>query len=380
MRIQSRGRVRKRRCILLVITGTGMLVLVRRMRMASQRLLFTGRRNQNQRAHQQKRKRLHKRAGGYHPAAGCQRKPCDTVASRGVAASEKTAVLSSTPEEDPRFAMPTPNRIDHQFAELRAANQKAFIAYISAGDPDLAATRALALALEHAGVDLLELGIPFSDPLADGVVNQLAAARALAAGTTVRGVLDCVRDIRRDSQIPIVLYTYMNPIYRFGFEVFHREAEKAGVDGLLILDLPPDEDARNAELVQNTGLARIRLIAPTTPAARIAQLTRNASGFVYYVSREGVTGERAELAAALGESVSAIRATTPLPIAIGFGISNAEQVREVARVADGVVVGSAIVKRVAEHGKSRVLVEKVAEFVRPLAAASKGFFPLALTP
>ncbi|MDQ3623428.1 MAG: tryptophan synthase subunit alpha [Verrucomicrobiota bacterium] len=268
--------------------------------------------------------------------------------------------------------MSVPNRIDQKFAQLRAAGRKALIVYIAAGDPDLAATRALALAFEQAGADLLELGIPFSDPLADGVVNQLAAARALAAGTTVRGVLDCIRGIRRDSQIPIVLYTYMNPIYRFGFEAFHRDAENAGVDGLLILDLPPDEDVRNAELSQNTGLKRIRLIAPTTPPARIAQLTRNASGFVYYVSREGVTGERADVAATLGENVAAIRATTALPIAIGFGISTAGQVREAARVADAVVVGSAIVKRIAEHGKSPDLVEKVAEFVRPLAAAAKG--------
>src|SRR6185295_4972139 len=140
------------------------------------------------------------------------------------------------------------------------------------------ATRELAWAFEKAGVDVLELGVPFSDPLADGVVNQLAAARSLAAGTTAQGVLDCVRTIRTKSQLPIVLYTYMNPIYRFGFAQFHREAESAGVDGLLILDLPPDEDALNAELSQQSGLKRIRLIAPTTPPARIAQLTKGASG------------------------------------------------------------------------------------------------------
>ncbi|HZJ14998.1 MAG TPA: tryptophan synthase subunit alpha, partial [Chthoniobacteraceae bacterium] len=176
-----------------------------------------------------------------------------------------------------------PNRIDQKFADLRAAGRKALIAYISAGDPNLAATRVLALAFEKAGVDILELGVPFSDPLADGVVNQLAAARALASGTTVHGVLDCVRKIRRESQLPIVLYTYMNPIYRYGFAEFHRDAEAAGADGLLILDLPPDEDAQNAELSESSGLKRIRLIAPTTPPGRIAQLTAGASGFVYYV-------------------------------------------------------------------------------------------------
>ncbi len=265
-----------------------------------------------------------------------------------------------------------PNRIDQKFADLRAADRRGLIAYIAAGDPNLDATRDLAWAFESAGVDILELGVPFSDPLADGVVNQLAAARALAAGTTAHGVLECVRAIRAQSQLPIVLYTYMNPIYRFGFAEFHREAEAAGVDGLLILDLPPDEDALNAELSQPTGLKRIRLIAPTTPPARIAQLTKGASGFVYYVSREGVTGERAEIADSLPEQVAAIRATTELPIAVGFGISNPEQVRQVAKVADGVVVGSAIVKRIAEFGGTPELVAKLREFVQPLAEAAHG--------
>lgn len=263
-----------------------------------------------------------------------------------------------------------PNRIDQKFADLRTARKKALIAYISAGDPNLDATRELAWAFEKAGVDLLELGVPFSDPLADGIVNQLAAARALEAGTTVRGVLDCVRQIRAQSQLPIVLYTYMNPIYRYGFDAFHRDAEAAGVDGLLILDLPPDEDTQNAELSQQTGLKRIRLIAPTTPEKRIAQLTAGASGFIYYVSREGVTGERSEIASSLPERVAAIRATTSLPISVGFGISNPEHVRQVSRHADGIVVGSAIVKQIGEFGKDADLVSKLAAFVRPLADAA----------
>lgn len=264
-----------------------------------------------------------------------------------------------------------PNRIDSTFASLRARGQKALVAYISAGDPNLDATRDLALALEAAGVDILELGVPFSDPLADGVVNQMAAIRALEAHTTVRGVLGTVAEIRKRSQLPIVLYTYMNPIYRYGFADFHRDAEAAGVDGLLILDLPPDEDAQNAELSEQTGLKRIRLIAPTTPEKRIAQLTAGASGFVYYVSREGVTGERAEVASSLPERVAAIRATTDLPIAVGFGISSPEHVRQVAAHADAVVVGSAIVKRIGEWGKEPDLASRVGEFVKPLAAATK---------
>ncbi len=267
--------------------------------------------------------------------------------------------------------LPMPNRIDQKFADLRTSGRAALIAYISAGDPSLDATLQLALAFENAGVDILELGVPFSDPLADGIVNQMAAARALAAGTTVLGVLECVREIRRISQLPIVLYTYMNPIYRYGFERFHRDAEAAGVDGLLILDLPPDEDAQNAELSQRTGLKRIRLIAPTTPPARIAQLTADASGFIYYVSREGVTGEQSDVATSLPERVAEIRKTTSLPIAVGFGISTPVHVRDVARDADAVVVGSAIVKRIAEHGKSPDLIEKLAAFVRPLAEATR---------
>ncbi len=264
-----------------------------------------------------------------------------------------------------------PNRIDQTFFKLRAAGKKALIAYISAGDPKLAATRALAVAFEKAGVDILELGVPFSDPLADGVVNQLAAARALASGTTAHGVLDCVREIRRTSQLPIVLYTYVNPIYRYGFTAFHRDAEAAGVDGLLILDLPPEEDAQNAELRETSGLKRIRLIAPTTPPARIAALTKDAGGFIYYVSREGVTGERTEVADTMAGRVSEIRATTSLPIAVGFGISNPEHVRQVAAVADGVVVGSAIVKQIAAIGDAPDLAQRLADFVRPLAAATK---------
>lgn len=264
------------------------------------------------------------------------------------------------------------NRIDEKFASLRASQRTALIAYISAGDPSLSLTPPLALALERAGVDILELGVPFSDPLADGIVNQLAAQRALTAGSTVRGVLDAVRNIRQQTELPLVLYTYMNPIYRYGFEAFHRDAEAAGVDGLLILDLPPDEDARNAELSLQTGLKRIRLIAPTTPEERIARLTADASGFIYYVSREGVTGERTDVAASLPERVAAIRATTSLPIAVGFGISTPEHVREVAKVADAVVVGSAIVKQIAEHGSATDLPERLEAFVRPLGDAAHG--------
>jgi tryptophan synthase alpha chain len=259
------------------------------------------------------------------------------------------------------------NRIDLTFAALRQTGRKAFIAYICAGDPSFEATRLLALRLETAGVDILELGVPFSDPLADGIVNQLAAQRALLAGATPRGVLECVRQIRRDSQIPIVLYTYINPLLALGFQAFHREAEEAGVDGLLILDLPPDEDAPELALVGR--MRRIQLIAPTTPDDRIARITAQAGGFIYYVSREGVTGEQSSVSGTIAERVAAIRRTTSLPIAVGFGVSNPDQAREVAHMADGVVVGSSIVKRIAQFAGQPEMPDLIADFVRPMAAA-----------
>lgn len=258
-----------------------------------------------------------------------------------------------------------PNRIDQCFSALAERNEKAFIAYICAGDPDLPRTVDLALALENAGVDILELGVPFSDPLADGLVNQLAAQRALEAGATVPGVLDCIRQIREQSQIPIVLYTYLNPIFQFGFERFHREADQAGVDGLLLLDLPPEEDQPSA------GPLHIRLVAPTTPPRRIEEICGRGAGFIYYVSREGVTGVQSSVASSLGDRVSEIRRYTKLPIAVGFGISSAEQARDVAKIADAVVVGSAIVQAINKNARSPDLLARIREFVEPLVAATK---------
>jgi tryptophan synthase alpha chain len=258
------------------------------------------------------------------------------------------------------------NRIDLCFRALSARKEKAFIAYICAGDPDLARTVDLALALEKAGTDILELGIPFSDPLADGLVNQLAAQRALEAGATVPGVLDCIRKIRHQSQIPIVLYTYLNPIFQFGFERFHQEANAAGVDGLLILDLPPEEDQ------PSEGPFHIRLIAPTTPPERVERICARAAGFIYYVSREGVTGMQSSVASSVADQVAQIRRHTKLPIAVGFGISTPEQAREVARVADAIVVGSAIVKKISECATESDLSERIGQFVAPLVAATKG--------
>jgi len=257
------------------------------------------------------------------------------------------------------------NRIDDCFARLRQEKRKGFIPYICAGDPNLKKTSELSLALEESGADLVELGLPFSDPLADGIVNQLAAQRALSAGTTVRGVFDCVREIRRQSQIPIVLYSYLNPIFQFDAEKFHREAEDAGVDGLIILDLPPEEDID----LDAGNLVHIRLIAPTTPADRIKKIAEGAKGFLYYVSREGVTGAQESVASSLPAKIGELRKCSDLPIAVGFGISNTDQAREVAKQADAIVVGSAIVDLIAKHGDKSEMIEKVGAFARDLANA-----------
>jgi len=263
------------------------------------------------------------------------------------------------------------NRIETSFRRLRSKKQCGFIAYITAGDPDPGTTPVIVHALERAGVDLIELGIPFSDPLADGATIQAAAGRAILAGTNVSEVLAIVRTIRRTSEIPIVLFTYLNPVYVYGFEKFHADAAAAGADGLLILDLPPDEAARNAELSGTHGLLAIQLIAPTTPPDRIELIARSAEGFVYYVSREGVTGEQSCLSQTISTQVGEIRRHTGLPIAVGFGISTPDQAADVARQSDAVVVGSAIVRRIGEHGNKPGLPETVFDFTAPLVRAVK---------
>ncbi len=263
------------------------------------------------------------------------------------------------------------NRLDQCFAELRSKKQRAFVAYICAGDPSLPKTRDIVLALEKCGVDIIEFGLPFSDPLADGIVNQMAADRSLRAGTTTAKVLAFIKELRRETQIPLVLFTYLNPVYTYGFERFHKDAADAGVDGVLILDLPPDEATQNKELIESSGLKHIRLIAPTTPQERIKVITSQAEGFIYYVSREGVTGAQATLSNSIGSMVAAIKATTETPVCVGFGISNPEQAKTVASMADGVVVGSAIVKLIEQHGGSDELTAKVSAFVKPLVDAVK---------
>ncbi len=263
------------------------------------------------------------------------------------------------------------NRIRERFDRLKRAGQKGFIAYIGAGDPDLEATRKLGLSFDQVGVDVLELGVPFSDPLADGLVNQLAAQRGLESGTTPPKVLATVAAIRKDSQIPIVLYIYFNLVHRHGIDRFIADAARAGVDGLLVLDLPPEESGNYEALMDQAGLCPIYLVAPTTPEPRIALIVKRGSGFIYYVSREGVTGMQQKVADTIEHMTGQIRAHTTLPIAIGFGISTPEQARRVASYAEAVVVGSAIVNQIAQARNSPELVSAVTRFVAPLVHATK---------
>lgn len=259
------------------------------------------------------------------------------------------------------------NRIIERFTQLGREGKKGFIVYIGAGDPNLETTRQLAIAFDQAGVDVLELGVPFSDPLADGLVNQLAAQRGLESGTTPPKLLATVAAIRRESQIPIVLYIYFNLIHKVGMERFIADAALAGVDGLLVLDLPPEEADNYEAMMAKANLCNIYLVAPTTPDDRIELIVKRAAGFIYYVSREGVTGMQAKVADTIGAMTAKIRVHTNLPIAIGFGVSTPEQAKIVANFGDAVVVGSAIVHQIAEHGKSPELVKRVSALVKTLA-------------
>ena len=261
------------------------------------------------------------------------------------------------------------NRISGKLNANQAAGRKSFVAYISAGDPSLDATVELAVAMGEAGVDVLELGVPFSDPMADGVAIQASYERALRAGATLRGVLDAVRRIRARSQLPLLLFTYLNPVLSYGTEAFATDAAAAGADGVLLLDLPPEQDPAMLATLQAHGLATVCLAAPTTTPERTRFLARNSRGFLYYICRLGVTGERVDLPADLAQKVTAIKQGTGIPVCIGFGISSPEQAAAAARAGDGAVVGSHLVKLVEQHGVSPDLVRIVAARAGELAAA-----------
>jgi tryptophan synthase alpha chain len=235
-------------------------------------------------------------------------------------------------------------RIGERFAALARERRKAFIAFVTAGDPSLDRTVEVAAALEEAGVDVLELGVPFSDPLADGPVIQRASDRALKQGTRLASVLEAVRRIRARSELPLLLFSYVNPLLRYGLDRLAKDAAAAGVDGVLVTDLPPEEGAEWIAGARRAGLDTVFLAAPTSPEARLKRVADCSRGFVYAVSRTGVTGERDTLSSDAAGLVGRLKALTDTPVALGFGLSTPEQVGAAAAVADGVVVGSAIVR------------------------------------
>jgi tryptophan synthase alpha chain len=261
------------------------------------------------------------------------------------------------------------DRIAKLFSSCQKKERAAFVGYVCACDPDFDTSLQICRSLVEKGVDILELGVPFSDPLADGLTNQLAAQRALESGCRREDVFRLVEEIRKFSDVPIVFYTYYNLMFSQGIEEYVTRSLAAGVDGLLTLDLPPEEAEELVTCCRQKGLKNIFIIAPTTPESRIPKIVESASGFLYYVSREGVTGERKDLAGDLGARVETIRKYTDLPVVVGFGISTPEQVRKVGEVADGVVVGSALVNCISENlDQPSVVIEKIGARAESLSA------------
>jgi tryptophan synthase alpha chain len=264
------------------------------------------------------------------------------------------------------------SRIDKTFEQLRLRKEKALIPYIMAGDPYLERTEDLVLAMERAGADIIELGVPFSDPIADGPVIQRAGQRALKWKTALKDVLRLVADVRRKSEIPLVLMTYYNPVLKFGVEKLFREAAACGVDGLIIPDLPPEEGQAVLEKSGGSGIDWILLAAPTTPAKRLRHLTRQTQGFLYYVSLTGITGASLKDFSEVKARLAAIRRMSGKPVAVGFGVSTPEQARALGGAADGVIVGSAIVRLIEQHMDDSDLPSIVAALVKKLKQAVAG--------
>ena len=237
------------------------------------------------------------------------------------------------------------NRIEKVFKKLKAQNKKAFIPYIMAGDPSIEKTKEIVLMFEECGADIVELGVPFTDPLADGPTIQRAAERALKNGVTLKKVIALVKDLRQKTKIPLVLMTYYNPVFKYGEERFIADAKDAGVDGVIIPDLPPDEAGEFTRLAKNAAIASIFLLAPTSTEDRIKKVARASTGFIYYVSITGITGAQLLLDGSIEKSINGIRRITDKPIAVGFGVSTPDEAKAVAGVSDGVIIGSAIVKK-----------------------------------
>ncbi len=260
------------------------------------------------------------------------------------------------------------NRIDKKFAELKKQRKKALIIYMTAGDPGLQKNEALIHSFEKDGVDLIELGVPFSDPLADGPVIQAASQRSLKRGTNLPKILKLVQRVRKRSQIPILLMSYLNPILRHGLESFAKSARKSGLDGVIIPDLPPDEGQDVAPIMRRHNIALVYLLAPTSTEKRIWLVSNSSRGFIYYVSLTGITGARKSVPVDLGRRIKAIKKTSRLPVCVGFGVSTPEQAKKVARFSDGVIIGSAVVKSLAAHPSANAA-QFSKKFIRPIAKA-----------
>ena len=266
-------------------------------------------------------------------------------------------------------APPAPaSRLDATFEGLRARGERALVVYLMAGDPSLAETERLVVEAERRGADVIELGVPFSDPLADGPVIQRADVRALAAGASLTRVLEMVASLRARVRLPLVLMTYYNPVLAFGLKAFARTAVDAGVDGVIVPDLPHEEAAPLRDEAEPAGLDMIHLVAPTSTPARVKAIARLSRGFIYVVSLTGVTGARRELPPDLGAQIRTLRLVTTKPVCVGFGVSTPEQVAAVGRLADGVIVGSAMVRAVEEHAGTSALVDRVGDFIASLKA------------
>ena len=265
------------------------------------------------------------------------------------------------------------NRIDKKFRELKKGKRKAFIAYITAGDPSLSVTERMVLELEGSGADLVELGIPFSDPLADGLTIQAASQRALEKGVNLKKIFRMVGSLRKKTAIPIIFMTYYNPVLKYGLNRFVTDCSSFGVDGVIIPDLPYEEAGSLRRLADKKRIATIFLIAPTSTTARMRHIAKFSRGFIYYVSLAGVTGARKRLPQDILSKVRTIKSMTKAPVAVGFGISNSDQAKSIARFADGVIVGSAIVKLIEKYGRNQTrLLSELSKFSKSLAKAIHG--------
>jgi tryptophan synthase alpha chain len=264
-------------------------------------------------------------------------------------------------------------RIEKKFSSLRDKGEKGVIVYLTAGDPSLNHTREIILGLDAAGVDVLEIGVPFSDPTADGPIIQAASQRALRNGATLASILDMIASLREVSEIPIVVFGYYNPIFIYGNERFAKRAKEAGVDGILVVDLPPEESVELRRYTDRLEIDFISLIAPTTNPERVRRISRQATGFLYYISITGVTGTAKPRVLEVKRDVESIREITALPIVVGFGIATPQQAGEIAPYADGVVIGSAFVRMIEENRDHDDMIDIVSDYARKMKESSNAF-------